>query len=78
MNWPALYAIGWTVILIAAFVRLRKRRSHIGSAAAGIVYDMINEDKRKAIEIVVEQRAEAQDPENRDGNLPDLERPLPR
>ncbi len=75
MNWAAVYAIGWTVILVAALVRLRKRRSHIGSAAAGIVYDMINEDKRKAVEIVVEERAAAHDPEDRDGNLPDLEKP---
>ena len=75
MNWPAVYAIVWTVLLIVAFVRLRKRRSHIGSAAAGIVYDMINEDKRKAVEIVVEGRAEARDPEDKDGNLPDLEKP---
>lgn len=75
VNWPAVYAIVWTVILIAAFVRLRRRRSHIGSAAAGIVYDMINEDKRKAVEIVVEERAGARDPEDKDGNLPDLEAP---
>jgi hypothetical protein len=36
---------------------------------------MINEDKRKAIETVVEERAAAHDPEDRDGNLPDLEKP---
>ena len=39
---------------------------------------MLNEDKRKAIEIVVEERAEARDPEDRDGNLPDLEDPTGR
>ena len=75
MNYGVVYAVGWTVLLVVAFMRLRKRRSHIGSGAAGIVYDMINEDKRKAIEIVVEDRAAARDPEDKDGNLPDLERP---
>jgi hypothetical protein len=75
MNVGAISAIVWTVILIAAFIRLRKRRSHIGPGAAGAVYDMIHEDKRKAIEIVVEGRAEARDPEDKDGNLPDLENP---
>jgi hypothetical protein len=32
---------------------------------------MLNEDKRRAVEIIVEERAEAQDPEDKDGNLPD-------
>jgi hypothetical protein len=36
---------------------------------------MLNEDKRNAVEIVVEERAGARDPEDRDGNLPDLENP---
>jgi len=45
----------------------------VGSAAAGTVYDMLNEDKRKAVEIVVEGRAGARDPEGKDGNLPELE-----
>ena len=36
---------------------------------------MLNEDKRRAIEIIVEGRAEARDPEDADGNLPDLEHP---
>jgi hypothetical protein len=78
MNVGAAAAIVWTVLLIVAFIRLRKRRSHIGPGAAGAVYDMIHEEKRKAIEIVVEGRAEARDPEDRDGNLPDLEAPKKR
>ena len=36
---------------------------------------MLHEDKRKALEIIVEERAEARDPEDADGNLPDLEEP---
>jgi hypothetical protein len=62
------------VLLIVAVHRTRgqRRRGGVGSAAAGSVYDWLNEDKRRAIEIIVEQRAEAQDPEDRDGNLPEL------
>ena len=45
-----------------------------GAGASGAVYDLLNEDKRKAVEIIVEQRAAARDPEHKDGNLPDLER----
>ncbi len=71
-------ALVWIVVLVvitALFARQRRRRRHVGSAAAGAIYDLLNEDKRKAVEIVVEQRAEARDPETRDGNLPDLEHP---
>ena len=63
------------VLVVTVMRRHRRRRSHIGAGAAGTVYDMLNEDKRKAVEIVVEERAAARDPEDRDGNLPDLESP---
>jgi hypothetical protein len=63
------------VLLVLAYRKARIGRGgvNVGAAGAGAVYDMLNEDKRKAVEIVVEGRAEAQDPEDRDGNLPDLE-----
>jgi hypothetical protein len=67
-----------TVVLVVLAYRQRRsqhRRGGVGSAAAGSVYDWLNEDKRNAGEIIVEQRAEARDPEDRDGNLPDLVNP---
>jgi hypothetical protein len=66
------------VLLLVASRRLRgqRRRSRIGAASAGTIYGWLNEDKRKAVEIVVEGRAEARDPEDRDGNLPDLSKPV--
>jgi hypothetical protein len=73
-----LGALIWTVAIIVVailFVRQRRRRGRIGAASAGGVYDWLNEDKRKAVEIIVEERAEARDPEDRDGNLPELEDP---
>jgi hypothetical protein len=63
------------LVLAARKARGQRRRGGIGSGAAGIVYDMLNEDKRNAIEIIVEERAAARDPEDKDGNLPDLESP---
>jgi hypothetical protein len=78
METGAFGAILWVVTIVVVailFTRQRRRRGRIGAAAAGSVYDWLNEDKRKAVEIVVEQRAEARDPEDRDGNLPDLENP---
>ena len=70
----------WVTTLVLLFLayrrtRSQRRRGGVGTAAAGTIYDWLNEDKRNAVEIVVEGRAEAQDPEDRDGNLPDLENP---
>jgi hypothetical protein len=64
-------------LLVLAYRRTRgqRRRGGIGTAAAGTVYDLLNEDKRNAVEIIVEERAAERDPEDRDGNLPDLENP---
>ena len=49
--------------------RVRRRRPHVGAAGAGAVYDWLNDDKRKAIEIVVEGRAERRDPEHADDTI---------
>jgi hypothetical protein len=69
-------AIVWLVVIIVIavlFRRQRRRRGRIGAASVGAVYDMLNEDKRHAVEIIVEEKAAARDPEDREGNLPDLE-----
>lgn len=76
MEFGALSTIVLMVLFLAAItVRLLRRRGRIGSGAAGTVYDMLNENKRKAVEIIEEERAEARDPETADGNLPELESP---
>ena len=70
-------AVIWVVaiVLVAVlFTRQRRRRRRVGAGSAGTVYDWLNEDKRNAVEIIVEERAGARDPEDRDGNLPDLEK----
>jgi hypothetical protein len=68
------------VLLIVAARRMRRTRGRLGVGAggAGAVYDMLNEDKRRAIEIIVEEKAEARDPEDKDGDLPQLEDPRRR
>jgi hypothetical protein len=65
------------VFLIIAVRKMRRTRGRLGVGAggAGAVYDMLNEDKRRAIEIIVEEKAEARDPEDKDGDLPQLEDP---
>jgi hypothetical protein len=74
--WPA----GWRhkialIILVAIsglygllLQRLRSRR--IGSAAVGSFYDMLEQDKRRAVEIIVEKKAEEQAPEDAEGTGP--------
>lgn len=37
-----------------------------GAGASGAFHEMLNEDRRKAIEIVLEEKAEARDPETAD------------
>jgi hypothetical protein len=63
------------LIIVVVWNRVRRRpgpkgarvRRGPGPGAAGAVYDMLNEDKRRAIEIIVEGRAELTDPERADG-----------
>jgi hypothetical protein len=76
-----LAAIVWLVVIVLVamlFWRRPRHRGRIGPGASGAVYDLLNEDRRKAIEIIVEERAGARDPEDRDGNLPELGGPKPR
>lgn len=40
-----------------------------------LMYEMLSDDRRAAVEVVLEERAAVRDPEHRDGNLPDLQRP---
>jgi len=53
----------------------RRPSSMPGAGAYGSIYDLLNQDKRNAIELIVEEKAEARDPEDADGNLPELETP---
>ena len=71
----------WLVVIVVVailFVRMRRRRGRIGAAAAGAIYELLNEEKRHAVEIIVEERAGERDPEDKDGNLPELDDPTGR
>jgi hypothetical protein len=54
------------LLLLVGAWRLRKRRSRPGPAAAAMMHEMLNDDRRAAVEIILEKRAEAQAPEDRD------------
>jgi len=52
--------------------RLRRRRVTVGPAAGPLFEKMLDDQRRAAIEIILEERAGARDPEDRDGDLPQL------
>jgi hypothetical protein len=82
-DWRVLLLIAPLLLVAWVWRRVRRRGDPagrrparfggVGPGAAGAFYEMLNEDRRRAIEIVVEQRAEKRDAEDADGNLPDLE-----
>ena len=62
-----LFMWAWGLVFFAIVLyRLKKRRGHIGSAGAGTIYDMVHEEKRKAIEVVVSDKASARNFEHAD------------
>jgi hypothetical protein len=69
-----LTAVAVLFALLYAVLYRRMRRGRVGASSAGIVYDMLNQDRRHAVEIIVEEKAAERDPEDREGNLPELAR----
>jgi len=68
---------GLLLVFLVVLVRRRARR-HGGAMRAGVVgamYEMHDRDKQKALETIVEGRAEERRLQNPDGNLPELENP---
>jgi hypothetical protein len=69
---------GGLLILVLIVVLKRRARRHGGAMRAGVVgamYEWQNQDKQKALDVIVEGRAEERRPEYPDGNLPELESP---
>lgn len=73
MTLSPLAALAIFALLALVFIQRWRRRHgprHLrrgpGPGAAGAVYELLNEERRKALEIIVEQRAEATDPEHAD------------
>ena len=61
------------IALVALFGALfhvyrRAKRRHIGPAMVGMFYEAMSEDRRNAVEMIVEDKAEARDPERATGN----------
>jgi len=69
------------VVVIRVIYRKARRRPGggfgVGPGASGAMYDFLNEDKRNAIELIVEQRTADRDPERARDKDPDEESPTP-
>jgi hypothetical protein len=61
--------------LVFSIWRLRSGRSIPGPASVGMMQEIMDDQRRAAIEIIVEEKTGYRDPEDRDGNLPDLAHP---
>ena len=63
-------SVATVLFVVVLMVRLRGRKRRVrsgpGPGAAGAIYDMLHEDKRRAIELIAEERAAATDPEHAD------------
>ena len=67
-NSPVMAGIVWLIVIAAIVVvfrraRSRRRHSGIGAGASGTIYDWLNEEKRNAVEIIVEDKAAERDEE---------------
>ena len=61
------------VWLVVGAWRLRSRRVAVGPAAAAMMDALHDQEKRAAVQIILEERTGQRDAEDRDGNLPELE-----
>jgi hypothetical protein len=74
-----LWGVSLAVTILYAVIRRQRRKTlpysfrprSCGPGTVGAVWDLLNEDQRHTMEIIVEQRAEERRPEYPDGNLPD-------
>lgn len=68
----SLIFIGLALWMVVGIWRIRTRRSRPGSALASSMEMLFDDDRRAAVEVIVEERTGERDPEDKDGNLPHL------
>jgi hypothetical protein len=72
-----VYVVVWALIvwLIVGIWRVRRRSVTPGTALLSSMDLLFDDNRRAAIEVIVEERAGERDPEDEDGDLPQLESP---
>jgi hypothetical protein len=74
------YAAAFFIFLVIVVVlsrRARRRGSSARNAFVGAIYEMQNQDKQRALDVIVKGKAAETRPEYPDGDLPQLEHPKP-
>ncbi len=73
-----VYAAVFLIFLLVV-VALSRRARHRGASArnafVGAIYEMQNQDKQRALDIIIQDKAAERRPEYPDGDLPQLESP---
>jgi hypothetical protein len=64
--WGVVVLVFLVVLIVSVSQTRRGGRGGPGAGAYGAVYDLLNEDKRNAIEMIVEDKAASRDPEHAD------------
>lgn len=65
---------GGAIVLVVIILLTRRARRHGGALRAGVVgaiYEWQNRDKQRALDLIVERKAEARRPEHPDDTLKD-------
>ncbi len=70
-----LALVVWLVVGVWRFPRRRGRRVTPGTALLSSMEMLFDDTRRAAVEVIVEERTGERDPEDKDGDLPQLERP---
>lgn len=65
--WSVVLLVIVGVLVVSVFSKRTSGRGGPGPGAYGAVYDLLNEDKRNAIEMIVEDKAASRDPEDAEG-----------
>ena len=65
----------WLIFGVWRLTRRRGRRLTPGTALLSSMELLFDDTRRAAVQVIVEERTGERDPEDRDGDLPQLERP---
>ena len=68
---------GWLIFGVWQLARRRGQRVTPGTALLSSMDLLFDDARRAAVEVIVEERTGERDPEDKDGNLPELERRTP-
>jgi hypothetical protein len=70
-----LILVSWLIVGVWRLTRQRGRRVTPGTALLSSMELLFDDTRKAAVEVIVEERTGERDPEDKDGDLPQLEHP---